>query len=327
MRQRPFAASTLVHEVGLGCWQLGGSWGELSDQQAGEILDTALGQGVDFLDTADVYGDGRSETLIGRALARHARRPFIATKCGRGLLREFADPYGPEALRAYASRSLGRLGIERLDLLQLHCIPPAQLARVEVWQGLGDLRREGLIRFAGASVETVAEGFACLKQPECRSLQIIFNIFRQKPAIDGLLEAAAAQGVAIIVRLPLASGLLSGRMRPDMDLAPDDHRRANADGQHFHVGETLAGLGLATGCALAEGLRPLLPATQSMAASALRWILDHPAVTVVIPGASRPQQVQANLAAAALAPLGPETHHRLRAYYREAVEARIRGHQ
>ena len=324
MHQRTFDPTLRVPEIGLGCWQLGGTWGTTpaEDGAAQAILDAAYTMGTRFFDTADVYGDGRSERRLGEF---RRRRPdiTIATKLGRRGI--FPDGHTRDSLRSATLRSLELLGVERLDFTQLHCIPTAVLARGEVFAWLEEQRRDGLISRWGASVESVEEGLLCLKQPGCSSLQIIFNLFRQKPAWE-LLPAAAAKGVAIIVRLPLASGLLSGRFSANTIFAVDDHRHFNRDGAAFNVGETFAGLPFADGVRLAQDLfaSGLLPAGDP-AGLAIRWILDHPQVTVVIPGASRPEQATANAAAAELPPLSPEVHARLDAWYRQAVHPLVRG--
>jgi len=328
MKQRPFADHGPVSEIGLGCWQLGGSdWGDVSDEDALATLRASAEAGVTFLDTADVYGRGRSETLIGRFLKGTrpgSGGPFIATKLGR-----FPEPGGSEnyslaAMRAHTESSLKRLGVEALDLTQLHCIPNDELRRGEVFDHLRTLRREGKIRAWGASVESMDEALLCLAQDGLASLQIIFNIFRQKP-IDTLFAAAQAKNVALIVRLPLASGLLAGKFRPDTRFAPSDHRAYNRDGAAFNVGETFAGLPFETGVALADKLKPLAPEGRSLAEMALRWCLDFDAVSVVIPGAKNPEQARQNARAADLPPLPADLHARLRDFYEREVAGHIRG--
>jgi len=324
MKRRAFGGTGReVGEVGLGCWQLGGSdWGDVSDDAAFEILEAAVGAGVDFFDTADVYGAGRSEALIGRFLREWGAGVFVATKLGR--LGLYPDKYTEASLRAATEASLERLRVFALDLTQLHCVPTEVLRRGEVFGWLRRQRDAGLIRAFGASVESMEEALLCLEQEGLESLQIIFNVFRQKPA-EVLFERARERGVAIIVRLPLASGLLSGRMKPDQAFPENDHRRYNRDGQCFNVGETFAGLPFEKGVELAEALRPAVPAGFTMAEMALRWILDHEAVSVVIPGASRPEQARANAATSGLPPLDREVHARLAAFYREQVAPHIRG--
>ena len=316
----------VVGEVGLGCWQIGGNWGEVSDDTALSILRTACEQGTTFFDTADVYGDGRSETLVGRFLkeSRARDRLFIATKLGRR-----GDPGWPanftrEAVRRHTEDSLRRLGVEALDLTQLHCVPAEVLKRGELFGWLEELKREGKLRAYGASVESMDEALWCCAQPGCASLQIIFSIFRQKP-VHTLFEPARAAGVAIIVRLPLASGLLSGRMTKATTFPADDHRNFNRDGAAFNVGETFAGLPFAKGVELADALKAQVPAGLTMAELALRWCLDFEAVSVIIPGAKSPEQARANIRAGALAPLGATKHVQLAAFYERHVAAHIRG--
>lgn len=328
MKQKPFGrGGPLVSDVGLGGWQLGGDcWGDMDDARADAILGRALDHGITFIDTADVYGAGRSEERIGRFLGPRKEgreQVFVATKVGRAGL--YPDKYGYDDLRRCTEASLERLRVSSLDLTQLHCIPPSVLSRGEVFDHLRRLRDEGLIRRFGASVESVDEARQCLRQEGLASLQIIFNLFRQKP-IDELFAEAKEKGVAIIVRLALASGLLAGTMRRDTSFAENDHRRFNADGQLFNVGETFAGLGLAKGVELADRLKPLVPTGMTLPQMALRWVLDHDAVTVVIPGASRPEQVDANAAVSSLPPLDGPLHARLRSFYRdEGIETFIRG--
>lgn len=312
-------------EIGLGCWQLGGDWGTVGEDDARAILRAAYASGTTFFDTADVYGAGLSERRIGAWLAEE--RPdgvFIATKQGR-----FSPPGWPQnftkaALRAHAEASRERLGVETLDLLQLHCIPTDVLRDGAVFDHLRALQQDGIIARFGASVESVEEALLCLAQPDLASLQIIFNLFRQKP-IDTLFAAAKETGTALIVRLPLASGLLSGKFTAATVFDASDHRHYNRDGAAFNVGETFAGLPFETGVALADGLKPLVPDGLSLAQTAQRWCLDFDAVTVLIPGATSPEQARRNAAVSALAPLDAAVHARLRAFYEENVAAHIRG--
>jgi aryl-alcohol dehydrogenase-like predicted oxidoreductase len=315
----------VVGEVGLGCWQLGGDWGTVSQETAFLILKAALENGVDFWDTANVYGAGRSETLIGQFRKEHRADVFVATKLGRGEM--YPSGYTRDAVRRATESSLRRLGVEALDLTQLHCIPMEVLRRGEVFDWLRELKQAGKIRSFGASVESMEEGLVCLEQEGLASLQIIFNIFRQKPT-DLLLPQAQAKGVAIIARLPLASGLLSGKLTAETRFQETDHRSYNRDGQAFNVGETFAGLPFAKGVELADGLKPLVPEGMTMAQMALRWILDHEAVSAIIPGASRPEQVRSNASASrsdVVPPLSELLHARLRAYYEQNVREWIRG--
>ncbi len=322
MHLRTFDPTLSIPEIGLGCWQLGGGWGDTTpvETTATAILDAAYASGTRFFDTADVYGDGLSERRLGDFRRRHPDI-IIATKLGRRGI--YPDGYTRDALLAATERSRGLLGVEQLDLTQLHCVPTEVLRRGEVFTWLDEQRQDGLISRWGASVETVEEGLICLEKPNCSSLQVIFNLFRQKLAWE-LLPAAQARNVAIIVRLPLASGLLSGRFRAGTVFASGDHRNFNRDGAVFNVGETFAGLPYGDGVRLADEVRSLLPAGDP-AAWAIRWILDHPAVTVIIPGASRPEQATANARTSALPPLNPECHAHLKNWYRDHVHDLIRG--
>jgi aryl-alcohol dehydrogenase-like predicted oxidoreductase len=325
MTTRPFGTTGFdVSEIGLGCWQLGGSdWGALDEQECFGILGAAADAGVNFFDTADVYGGGRSEELIGRFLKQKPREIFVATKLGRsGEL--YPDRYSEATLRAATEDSLRRLGVETLDLTQLHCIPPSVLRQGDVFEWLRKLRDEGKIRHFGVSVESMEEAMLCLDQAGLASLQIIFNLFRQKP-LEELFPAALAKHVAIIVRLPLASGVLAGNFSAATQFSAGDHRNYNRDGAAFNVGETFAGLPFEKAVELADALKPLVPAGLGMAQMAQRWILDHPAVTTVITGASRPAQVTANSSVSALPPLTPELHARLRCFYQDKVRGHIRG--
>lgn len=329
MQTRPFNRTGFAaSEMGLGCWQLGGGdWGALDEEVALKILGAAAEAGVNFFDTADVYGDGRSESLIGRFLRERGDgdgQIFTATKLGRTAAL-YPDGYTEAGVRAATEASLRRLGVDALDLTQLHCVPPAVLAQGEIFGWLGQLKTEGKIRAFGASVESMDEALLCLAQPELCSLQIIFNLFRQKP-LGVLFDAARARQVAIIVRLPLASGLLSGKMTRATKFAPEDHRNFNRDGGAFNVGETFAGLPFELGVELAAELKhAFVPDGYTMAEMAQRWILDHEAVSVVITGASRPEQARANAAVSGLAPLPPGLHAQLASFYAEKVAAQIRG--
>ena len=268
-----------------------------------------------------MYGDGASEQSVGEFLRLH-NDVTVATKLGRGAI--YPNGYTRNAIRSATLRSIERLGVSRLDLTQLHCVPLAVLRDGNIFDWLRELRDEGLISRFGASVETVEEGLLCLEQPGLTSLQIIFNIFRQKP-LQELLPRAQEKGVGIIVRLPLASGLLSGKLTKNTVFRAGDHRNFNRDGQQFNVGETFAGIEFDTGLSLAEQVATHVPAGVPMAQMALRWLLDHDAVSVVIPGASSPSQVAANCSASQLPPLSSEVHQALADLYRQRIHAAIRG--
>ena len=313
-----------ISEVGLGTWQLGGTdWGAIDEREALDTLRAAAEAGVNFFDTADVYGMGRSEEIIGRFLKETPEQVFVATKLGRSPSPGWPENFSPGSLRSHTEASLRRLGVESLDLTQLHCIPPDVLRRGEVFDSLRTLQREGKIKRFGVSVESNEEALICLEQDDVASLQIIFNIFRQKPL--EFFDLAKRRGVALIVRLPLASGLLSGKYTKATEFAASDHRSYNRDGQHFNVGETFAGLPFETGVDLADALKSVVPSTLTLAEMALRWILDFEAVSVVIPGARNVAQVRSNITASELEPLGPALHTRLKEFYRSQVAANIRG--
>lgn len=325
MQQRNYGTlKTPVSEVGLGCWQFGGDFGPMSDEKAMAIMTTAVQGGINFFDTADVYGGGRSESLIGEFLASHRGDPIrVVSKFGRdGSV--YPDGYTESALRKSVDATRERLGVETLDCLQLHCVPLSELKKGDVFKWLGELKSEGAIREFGASVETIEEGLVCLEQPGMASLQVIFNIFRQKLATE-LFPQAKAAGVSIIVRLPLASGLLAGKYTADTTFTDGDHRNYNRDGQAFSVGETFAGLPFPTGVGLANEVREMLPDSMTMAQASQRWILDHDAVTTIITGASSAQQVADNAAVSEMPKLTKECHEKLTEFYLAQVEQHIRG--
>ena len=324
MQYRKFGSTQIsISEVGLGCWQLGGDWTEVSDQQAELILQNAVEQGITFFDTADVYGGGRSETLIGQYFKKSPTEVFIATKAGRNEM--YPDNYTSENLRASIEDSLSRLQVSSLDLIQLHCIPFEVMKQGEIWSWLETFQSEGLIKNFGASVETMEEAEWCIDNvTKLTSLQIIFNIFRQKPT-EVVLDKAEAKNIGILARLPLASGLLSGKMTKNTQFAANDHRNYNANGAAFNVGETFAGIPFEKGVELVEALDAFREPNIPMSIWALRWILDHPAVSTVIPGASKPKQVVSNAAAASVMPLPTETHRKLIEFYTSEVAAHIRG--
>ncbi|MEM8953688.1 MAG: aldo/keto reductase [Verrucomicrobiota bacterium] len=312
-----------VSEVGLGCWQFGGDFGDISEQTALAILDTAVRSGVSFMDTANVYGDGRSERVIGHFLKTCSHPLTIATKTGRES-QTYPDNYSKENLLRSIEGSRERLGVDSLDLLQLHCVPTEVLKDGAIFDWLRDFKAQGLIKDFGASVESVEEGLLCMEQEGLATLQVIFNVFRQKPATE-LLPIAQANDVGIIVRLPLASGLLSGKFTHETTFAENDHRNFNRDGQEFNVGETFAGLPFDTGVDIANEIETLLPDGMTMIELALRWILDQEAVSVIIPGASSPDQAAANAATSALTPLPQDLHMALNTLYQSKIHNEIRG--
>jgi aryl-alcohol dehydrogenase-like predicted oxidoreductase len=316
------SAGFQVTECGLGCWQLGGGWGNpWDDDTAQQILHAAYNAGIRFFDTADGYGNGESERSLGRFRQNHAD-VVIATKLGR--VGMYPDNYTFGAMLNATRASLDRLGIEQLDLTQLHCVPMAELRNSQVFDWLRTQRDQGLIARFGASVETVEEGLICLEQEGLTSLQIIFNLFRQKP-LDELLPRARDKGVGIIVRVPLASGLLTGKFERQTTFKSGDHRNYNRNGQHFNVGETFAGVPFTKGVELVNELKTMLPEGMSMVEMALRWILDQEAVSVVIPGASSPQQARLNAAISDLPSLPHDLHKQLATYYNQHIHQHVRG--
>jgi aryl-alcohol dehydrogenase-like predicted oxidoreductase len=307
-----------VGVVGLGCWQLGADRGTVSEDDALAVLRAAVDSGVTFLDTADVYGDGRSEQLIGRFLRGHGGGGLtVATKMGRRV-EQVPENYTRENFLAWNDRSRADLGLDTLDLVQLHCPPTPVYSRDAVFDALDELVETKRVAAYGVSVETVDEALTAIARPGVASVQIILNAFRQKP-LEAVLPAAAEAGVAVIARVPLASGLLSGRYRADTTFPPDDHRAYNRRGEAFDVGETFAGVPYEVGLAAVERLRPLVPEGVPMARFALRWILDQPQVTVVIPGARNAEQARGNAAAAELGPLPRQVHAEVRAVYDELL--------
>jgi aryl-alcohol dehydrogenase-like predicted oxidoreductase len=291
-----------VSEIGFGAWAIGGSWGDVSDQDAEGALHEALDRGVNFLDTADVYGDGRSERLIARVLkARGKGDTIVATKAGRKIQPHVAAGYTPAVLEQSVDASLRNLQLDSLDVLQLHCPPAEVYYRPEIFAALDKLVAAGKLRSYGVSVEKVEEAIKALDYP-IASVQIVFNMFRQRPA-ERLFDLARKSNVAIIARVPLASGLLTGKLRRDSQFAADDHRSFNRNGEAFDAGETFSGVPYETGLEAVEALRQLVPASASLAQLALRWILMFDAVTSVIPGAKNRQQAGQNAAAARLPPL------------------------
>jgi len=325
MRERQLGKDGFaVSEVGLGCWQLGADWGEQVAEETGlAILEAAYKKGVTFFDTANVYGDGRSESLIGKFLAsKNDPAIRVATKFGRGAV--YPDGYSKQALIDSVNASRDRLGVDCLDLIQLHCVPTNVMRNGEIFDWLRELKQRGSIRNFGASVETVEEGLICLEQEGLTSLQVIYNLFRQKLTTE-LLPQAQEKGVGIIVRLPLASGILSGKFSASTQFSDKDHRNFNRDGAHFNVGETFAGVPYEVGLQLVNDMKTFLPEGMDMANFAQRWILDHEAVSTIIPGASRPEQAVRNAAISSLPSLSEATHRELVAFYNDKIAQHVRG--
>ena len=309
-----------VSVVGLGTWQLGADWGQVPAQQAHAVLDGALAAGVTFFDTADVYGDGRSERLCGELRARHPE-VLLATKMGRRVA-QLPENYDRAAVRAWAERSRENLGVARLDLEQLHCPPDEVYAQDTVFAALDELVEEGALAAYGVSVETCEQALRAIARPRVASVQIILNCFRLKP-LERVLPAAREAGVGIIARVPLASGLLSGRYDERTVFAPEDHRSYNRHGEAFDVGETFSGVPYETGVQAARELSRLLDPGMTLAQFALRWVIDQPGVSTVIPGARNPQQVLQNVAAAALPALRAEQLEGVAHVYEELLREHV----
>ncbi len=307
MRYRPLGRTGWnVSEVSFGAWAIGGSWGTVDDEESMAALHKAVDLGVNFIDTADVYGDGRSERLIGRLLKeRPGERIYVATKFGRRLNPHEAAGYTAANLEAFLDRSLENLGVDAVDLVQLHCPPSAVYDQPHVFAACRNLVEKGKLRHYGVSVEKCDEALKAMNDPGVQSVQIIFNIFRQKPTEKVFLRAQSKR-VGILARLPLASGILSGKITKDTVFEPDDHRAGNREGQWFDKGETFSGVPFDVALEAVAELRRILPEGLTMAQFALQWVLKHEAVTCVIPGGKRAGQVEENCAASTLPPLpGP----------------------
>jgi aryl-alcohol dehydrogenase-like predicted oxidoreductase len=312
MDKRPFGRTGWqVNPIGFGAWAIGADWGEVSERDAEAALNAALDAGVNFIDTADVYGMGRSEKIIAKVLKARGNKSLggkkdvvVATKAGRKLNPHVAPGYTVKAIADFIEQSLRNLEVDALDLLQLHCPPTPVYADAELFAGLERLVEAGKLKYYGVSVQTIDEAVAAMQFP-IASIQIIFNMFRQKP-IEKLFDLARKNEVAIIARVPLASGLLTGKMKADTRFGKDDHRNYNRHGEMFDVGETFSGVDYATALKAVDKLRPLVPKNTPMAAVALRWILMHDAVTVAIPGAKNAAQAVANAEAGDLSPLSSE---------------------
>jgi aryl-alcohol dehydrogenase-like predicted oxidoreductase len=314
-----------VSTVSFGAWAIGGTWGPVDDAQSLAALHRALDLGVNFFDTADVYGDGHSERLLAR-LRRERSDPFyVATKAGRRLPRQSLEGYSRENLTAWVDRSLENLATDSIDLLQLHCPPADVYYAPEVFGILDDLVRAGKIRFYGVSVERVEEALKAIEFPGVQSVQIIFNMFRQRPA-ELFLPEARRREVGVLARLPLASGMLAGKMQRSTQFAADDHRSFNRHGEAFDRGETFSGISFELGLDVVEELRRLVPADVPMAAWAMRWILMNPAITCVIPGAKNPGQVEENVRASEVPALPEATQAKLREIYARRIKAHVHDH-
>ena len=325
--QYRFFKGIKISEIGLGTWQLGNTdWGEVKDNEALAILKVFSEAGGNFVDTSDVYGMGISEIIIGNFLKSTDKEFFIASKLGRRQDGDFGWPqnFSYDIMKRQVESSLNNLGLSQLFLEQLHCIPTEELREGKVFANLRGLHDEKLIKFWGASVETTEEALICLEQEGLASLQIIFNLFRQHVA-EEIFAKAKEKEVALIIRVPLASGLLAGRFNKETKFPSTDHRNFNANGEAFNAGETFSGIEFSRGLGLSKEIASLLP-DERMSQWAIRWILDHPEVTTVIPGATKAEQVEKNIAASHLPSLDNSTHHKLRSLYNEKIKPFIRGH-
>jgi aryl-alcohol dehydrogenase-like predicted oxidoreductase len=311
-----------VSEISFGAWAIGGSWGEVSEDEAMQALHAALDNGINFFDTADVYGDGVSEQRIARLKRERSEPMIVATKAGRRLNPHEADGYNRKNLTEFIDRSLKNLETDCLDLVQLHCPPTEVYYRPEVFGVLDDLVKEGKLRHYGVSVEKVEEALKAILYPNVATVQIIFNIFRQRPS-ELFFREAKAHNVGILARVPLASGLLTGKMTASSTFAEDDHRNFNRHGQAFDQGETFSGVDYDTGLAAVDKLRPFIPEGATMAQMALRWILMFDAITCAIPGAKRPSQVEDNAAAADLPAFSDEAMTQIKQIYQDDIYAQV----
>lgn len=307
-----------VSTVSFGAWAIGGTWGNVKDDESLAALHRALDLGVNFFDTADVYGDGHSEQLLAKLRKERSEKFYVATKAGRRAEPHVAGSYTKANLTAYVERSLKNLDVEALDLLQLHCPPNQVYYMPEVFDALDGLVKAGKLQYYGVSVEKVEEALKAIEYPNLQSVQIIFNIFRQRP-LDLFFGEAMRRKVGILARLPLSSGMLSGKMSRETTFQADDHRQFNRQGASFDRGETFSGFDYETGLQAVEELRPLVPEGMSMAQMAIRWILMSSAVTCVIPGAKRPAQVEENVQTADLPPLADEAMSQIRGVYERLV--------
>jgi len=320
MNYRPLGRTPWkVSDISFGAWAIGGSWGEVSDAEALGALQQAVDSGINLIDTADVYGDGRSERLIAQLKKSRKEEIVVATKAGRRLPKQTVEGYSRQNLAGWVDDSLRNLQSEAIDLLQLHCPPTALYERPEVFGFLDDLVKAGKLRYYGVSVQTVGEAIRATEYPNVQTVQIIFNILRQKPA-EEFWAVAKQRRVGVLARVPLASGLLTGKLRRDSSFPADDHRNFNRHGDSFDVGETFSGVDYETGLATVEELRKLLPPGMTLSQFALRWILMFDAVTCAIPGGKRAEQVAENCRASDLPPLSRETMQAVRGIYEASIK-------
>lgn len=323
MKYRPLGRTGWkVSEISFGAWAIGGFWGHVSDEDAMKTLHKALDCGVNFIDTADVYGDGRSERLIARLKKERTEQVIVATKAGRRLPKQTVEGYSRQNLTAWINDSLRNLETDSLDLLQLHCPPTDAYYHPELFAMLDDLVREGKLRFYGVSVERVEEALKAIEFPNVQSVQIIFNCFRQRPA-ELFFPQAEQRKVGILARVPLASGMLTGKLRRDSSFPADDHRNFNRHGEMFDMGETFSGVDYELGLEAVDEICKLLPPGASMSQLALRWILMFDAVSCAIPGGKRPEQVADNCYASDLPPLSPDVMKQIKRIYDEKIRPSV----
>lgn len=311
-----------VSDISFGAWAIGGAWGQVSDEESMAALHAAIDCGVNFIDTADVYGDGRSERLIARLKKERREEIVVATKAGRRLPRQTVEGYSRQNLNAWIEDSLRNLAVDSLDLLQLHCPPTALYDDAEVFEMLDDFVKAGKIRYYGVSVEKVDEALKAVEYPNVQTVQIIFNCFRQRPA-DVFFDRAREKKVGILARVPLASGLLTGKFRADSTFAKDDHRNFNRHGEAFDVGETFSGVDYQTGLRAVDEIRKLVPAGMNMTQLALRWILMFEAVTCAIPGGKRPAQILENCRTSDQAPLSAAAMEQIEQIYKQQIAPQV----
>ena len=311
-----------VSEIGFGAWAIGADWGNVSENDAMAALNTAIDKGVNFIDTADVYGDGRSERLVAQLIKSRSEKIYVATKAGRRLDPHTSDGYNRQNLTSFIERSLKNLAVDTIDLLQLHCPPTQVYYNPEVFQILDDLVQAGKIQYYGVSVEKVEEAIKAIEFPGVHSVQIIFNIFRTRPA-ELFFDLAKKRKVAVLARVPLASGLLTGKMSSESKFTDDDHRNYNRKGQSFDVGETFSGIDFDTGLIAVEEIKTLLPKGMTMAQFALRWTLMFDAVTLAIPGAKNSKQAAENAGASDLPPISSDTMDQLDFIYKRLIKEKV----
>lgn len=312
-----------VSEISLGTWQVGGKWGSgFDDKTADEIINTAIDKGVNFIDTADVYEDGLSETAVGRVVRSRSEKVYVATKCGRQINPHVNEGYTPKVLTKYIEDSLKRTGFETLDLVQLHCPPTEVYYRPEIFEAFEKLKEQGKIQHLGVSVEKVEEAIKAMEYPNVATVQIIFNLFRQRPS-ELFFAEARKNNIGIIARVPLASGLLTGKFDSNTKFEEEDHRNFNREGEAFDKGETFSGVDFEIGLKAVEAIKELFPEEKNLAPVALQWILQFEEISCIIPGASKKEHLFSNLSVYDLPPLSPEKREKMNAVYQEFIKPEV----